>query len=346
MHQVVICTVGTSLITTWERVHSGKHPSGDDLLSFLKTGINSCAEANSLFKLDIKKDYDYIYLISSDNDPGKLCTRTLYDFYCKEGFRYVSEVYVPGLTTNYYDFQNRGLPNLIKEMSEIYENHSGMDFVINATGGYKAQTAFATLFGHLMGIEVVYIHEDFKSLIRFPAMPIDCNRSLIKEYNDTFQKILAADNRKEGRELIKSLPKSLQGFFEKSNGGYDYSAVGRVFLTALNKGTTNDRYVVRTYKNHTSLWGDGLNDLNSITDPQVRLIFRRLFDACEAVTAIHLDETKSARTQDTFMEYVETTPGALRYFLQTPIGSQYIKVEVLQGSERNALERLGRKIYA
>ncbi|MGI6548470.1 MAG: hypothetical protein ACOX4Q_00325 [Syntrophomonadales bacterium] len=116
-------------------------------------------------------------------------------------------------------------------------------------------------------------------------------------------------------------------------------------MAALDSYVANNRYTIRTYKNHTSLWGDGINDISLINDPDIRLIFKRIFEASESVTAIFLDEMRRGSSDETYLEYVETFPGALRYLVHTPSGSEFIKIEVLAGHERTTLERLGRKIF-
>jgi putative CRISPR-associated protein (TIGR02619 family) len=346
LSRVIMCTVGTSLISTWERrTHTDQPPGLSDLVDLISADEECCTESNSLSHLSLNPVYDYLYLLGSETEEGKLCCAALEEYYTQKGFRYVFPIVIRGLNSNYNDFQERGLPNLVKEMSVIYENHPGKKCVINATGGYKGQTSYATLFGIVMGIEVVYIYQDFKSIISFPEMPLIFNRDLINEYSEVFSMIVSTESANEARKLIKTLPKSLHGFFEKKHNGYDYSPVGRIFLAALNSSSHTKKYAIRTYKNHTSLWGDGINDIESIDNPDVRLIFRRIFDASESVSAVFLDEMRPGNSSETYMEYVETFPGALRYLLHTSQGSEFIKVEVVAGHERTTLERLGRKIY-
>lgn len=345
MHRIILCTVGTSLISAWSHTSGEVPPCHSDLVGLIASDEESSAESNSLRHLVLDPVYDYLYLLGSETEDGKMCSAALADYYTGQGFRYVLPIAIKGLNSNYNDFQERGLPNLVKEMSTIYENHPEAQFVINATGGYKGQTAYATLFGIVMGIQVVYIYHDFKRLISFPEMPLVFNRDLIREYSEVFSSIISAERPKEARQLIKTLPKSLQGFFEKSIGGYDYSPVGRIFLAALGSSAANNRYTIRTYKNHTSLWGDGINDISLITDPDIRLIFKRIFEVSDSVTSIFFDEMRPGNSSETFLEYVETFSGALRYLVHTPGGSEFIKIEVLAGHERTTLERLGRKIY-
>ena len=49
---------------------------------------------------------------------------------------------------------------------------------------------------------------------------------------------------------------------------------------------------------------------------------------------------------ETYMKFVEKQPCALKYLLNTPEGSQYIKLRTESGLEDELLELIGRKVYA
>ncbi len=131
----------------------------------------------------------------------------------------------------------------------------------------------------------------------------------------------------------------------KTDQLYDFSPTGRIFMMAHAHESKRNDCVIRTLKSHSSLWGDGINDFGRIHDPDVRIIFKRIFDNCPAVTAIFLDEMQALHAEKTFLEFIEKLPGALRYRVRTPNGSEYIKIEVLPGYEQTTLERLGKLIY-
>jgi len=346
---VVIATTGTSLLTNWRKrteAETGAWPSGQELLDFLRSHQDSCAEQSSLRKLEIK-NRDHIHLVGSDTRACRLCLQALEQYYQEQGIHYVFFYPVPQLVeSNYRSFQEQGLPKLHERLSSIHEQHRDHQVIINATGGFKAQTAFATLYGLLFGLEVVYMYEDFNNLMRFPPLPISCDQRWLNEYGETFTRILQAPSRKEGLAIIRTLPVEVRGFFEKSDQGYRYSTIGRMFIDACRLRQIDKQYVVRTYKQHSSLWGDGINSLEEINDRKVRELFRRLFDCAPHLNAIYLDEMKTGKTRDTRMEYVETVNNALRYLLKTPLGCQYIKLECVPNMENEVLRLLGRKIYA
>lgn len=78
-------------------------------------------------------------------------------------------------------FQLEGLPNLIRMLGGQARQWSASTMAINATGGYKAQIAFATVFGQAMSIPVYYKHELFNEIIAFPKVPFTMNLSLVGE---------------------------------------------------------------------------------------------------------------------------------------------------------------------
>lgn len=348
MNRVIISTTGTSLLTNWKRVHdSSEEPSFQDLLSFINANEEASAETNSLSKLNIDPNRDVLYFVGSDTPDGRFSLQVIEHYYQSKGYNYVFPQYVVGLKNrDYHDFQTRGLPNLLKTLCTIRENHLGTHLIINATGGFKAQTAYATLFGIIFGIEVVYLYEDFKNLLRFPQMPINIDSGLIKSHMETITKIIQSDTKKESRQLLNTLPVSLRGFLEKRGDYYEYSPVGRVFMAALELDNQVCRqYVVRTYKSHTSLWGDGINSIEEITDAEVRELFYRIFDCSGAVTSIFLDDMVHRKSEEVYLEYRETVGNSLRYLLHTPYGGEYLKLEVIPGHEKEVMRRIGKKIY-
>lgn len=344
LRRVIITTAGISLLIGWKNRYGKNTATLPELTFHLKESSGVCAETHSLAKLGPDPRYDHLYFLGSGTGDGRLCMDAIVHHYHSQGFQYVLSEAIPGLGRNYADMQQRGLINLLQSLSKIIQYHPGASCVINATGGFKAQTSFATLFGILLGIEVVYLHEDFGGLLRFPPMPVAFDYQLINEYGDAFSQVLRAESNKDARDLIKTLPSSLQGFFQKMNGHYGYSPVGRLFLEAAGTKVGEKAYTIRSYKSHASVWGDGVDNIGQISEP-ARSIMRRIFDCSDAVTAIYLDEMVNRRDPEIHFEYIETRNHALRYLVHTPKGGQYIKVEVLPGHERRVLHRIGRRIY-
>ncbi|MEI6310468.1 MAG: putative CRISPR-associated protein, partial [bacterium] len=162
MRRTVFCTVGTSLKGSWERKYPGQQSGTDEWIQLLREDEKCCAEKASLELLALDPPQEHLAFLSSDTEDGSQCAAALASYYQERGIPDSTVFRVPGLRGNFNEFQGSGLPNLIQKMASVYQQYPGMRFIINATGGYKAQTAYATLFGILMGIEVVYLHEDFR----------------------------------------------------------------------------------------------------------------------------------------------------------------------------------------
>lgn len=79
------------------------------------------------------------------------------------------------------DFKRYGLKNLVKSMSAILKEH-GPSTIINATGGYKAQIAFALALGQGMNIPVYYQFERFPTVIKLPPLPLSLDYKLYLDY--------------------------------------------------------------------------------------------------------------------------------------------------------------------
>ncbi len=84
-------------------------------------------------------------------------------------------------------FKKSGLLNLVRAISQVIrEAGEPGKVIIDATGGYKAQIAIAVMFGQALGIDVIYKHERFSTIIDFPPMPVALDFSYFDKFNDLF----------------------------------------------------------------------------------------------------------------------------------------------------------------
>jgi CRISPR/Cas system-associated protein Csm6 len=74
-------------------------------------------------------------------------------------------------------------------------NSRGMETVFCATGGFKAEIAFMNVMGALLGIEVYYIHELHRELVRLPRLPLTWDADFVAR-NDEFFRWVEAEPRK------------------------------------------------------------------------------------------------------------------------------------------------------
>jgi len=181
--RTILTTVGASLLTNARR-DEREH----DLANYLRhtPADKASAETNSLSRL-LQED-DRIVFLHSDTDEGKLCAETLRSFYSNQGYQ-AEVVPVPDLNYTESRFKMRGLRSLVATMIKQIQNEckAGRKVLINATGGFKAEIAYATLVGLLFNVPVYYIHEAFRDIIEMPPTPIKWDYSLIADYEKFFE---------------------------------------------------------------------------------------------------------------------------------------------------------------
>lgn len=86
-------------------------------------------------------------------------------------------------------FKLRGLRALVATLAERIERElrQGVEVAINATGGFKAEIAYATLVGLLFDVPVYYIHEQFNELIEMPPVPVAWDYGVLAKWEDFFE---------------------------------------------------------------------------------------------------------------------------------------------------------------
>jgi putative CRISPR-associated protein (TIGR02619 family) len=146
------------------------------------------AEINSIESI-IREGYleerKNLYCLISDTETGRKIGEIL-ERYFKESKESSFENVVIKTTEKLddqkkEDFKRYGLRNLVKNMSEILIKH-GSSTIINATGGYKAQMAFALALGQGMNIPVYYQFERFPAVIKMPPLPLSLDYRLYTDY--------------------------------------------------------------------------------------------------------------------------------------------------------------------
>ncbi len=166
-----------------------------DFIEKEKNIYRTCAELNTLKRMI---DENYISadnvrgcFLVSDTYIGKLCGDVLSQ-YSNDSYGQGKEHFtiqkIKKLDYNFENFKHKGLPNLIKEVIRlsVYPELDVQDtrIAICATGGFKAETAYVTMLGMILGKPVFYIHENQTNLIFFPPFPVVLNYSKIIRYFD------------------------------------------------------------------------------------------------------------------------------------------------------------------
>lgn len=104
---------------------------------------------------------------------------------------------------------------------------------MNATGGFKAEIAYATLVGLLLDVPVYYIHEAFRQIIEMPPVPISWDYSLLAD-NETFFEWVRAEYRptNEVEERLREKSPEIHLLLTDEDGFTYLSPAGEAFYEA------------------------------------------------------------------------------------------------------------------
>ena len=240
MRVTIIVTVGTSLLANARRkwAESGlkvEQPDEHQLLSYLKQADpeTASAETNSLSRL-LKSGDEHIVFLRSQTDEGRLCAEVLARHYRGKGHE-TQIVEVPDLTYAESRFKLRGLRSLVATLIGWIrkEREQGNKVIINATGGFKAEIAYATLVGLLFDVPVYYIHEAFKEIIEMPPAPVSWDYSLLANCEEFFE-WLNQDLRttEEVDKRLLGLPEEVRLLLAEEEGFTFLSPAGEAFYEA------------------------------------------------------------------------------------------------------------------
>lgn len=233
--RTILSTVGTSLATNARR--QGRPTTPDGLLHFLANidPVQACAETHGLARMDLSAD-DRLVFVHSDTQDGENCGLALCRHYANRGIAATARR-APGLTYEPRALARKGLRGLVGVLAETIrkERREGREVAINATGGFKAETAYATLVGLLMNAPVHYVYESFGEAVLLPALPIAWDVSLLSLHKDFFEWI-EAEPRPAGqvRERARDLPSPLLMLLDEPEDGLQMlSAAGRACYEAF-----------------------------------------------------------------------------------------------------------------
>lgn len=186
--RTVLVTVGTSLLTNAQKSLQKQKLSDHEIVNYLgrTDPVQASAETNSLSR--ILQEGDKLIFLHSQTEEGKFCTEALRKYYRGRGYQTESQE-IPDLTYKESRFKMRGLRSLVATLIDLIrrERQAQRQVLINATGGFKAEIAYAAVVGLLFDVPVYYIHEAFRDIIQMPPTPIGWDYSLIAEYEEFFE---------------------------------------------------------------------------------------------------------------------------------------------------------------
>jgi putative CRISPR-associated protein (TIGR02619 family) len=244
---VHVVTVGSSLATNYSMKNEREvdHELGKmnlaqrkryvkALYDFLKErGPSASAEASSMSEFLRSGEISLAYLLHTDTPSGRCCAEALGMFLEENGVE-SRTIEVKGYTGGPETFQ-LGLSNLVMEISKILASHDRVR--ICATGGYKPESAIASILGFIAGAPVYYIHATFDRVVHLPSLPLDWRYEL-KKHRRAVEELLVRESilqeefvQRYGREAADDL--LAMWLIEKRDKTYVLTEVGRTLLGAV-----------------------------------------------------------------------------------------------------------------
>ncbi|MEA3403762.1 MAG: putative CRISPR-associated protein [Armatimonadota bacterium] len=201
------------------------------------------AEINSIHALleDGRVEPDRLYLLVSDADDVRGIARALQLYYRSgdERFDEIELCDIPDLSPDRpSDFKNRGLRNLVTTLVKLIrdELNRGRRPILNATPGFKAQAAYLTLVGQLMGVEVFYLFERFREIISLPPMPMGFDVLELWSRHYSLLEKLSREGVLEAEALEEELnaaDERVRPLLEETEGLVALSPMGELFHEAI-----------------------------------------------------------------------------------------------------------------
>ena len=234
MPRLLITTVGTSLLTNRDdRPWAGWNGHAGDSLPDValvdrwlteSDPIKVSAETNTLQAIDVR-DTDHVRFLHSDTPEGRFCSERLQRFYsivvrCRQ----VDGRSLTALGYSYASFSQKGLKILVDEAIKAvrHARKKSLESVFCATGGFKAEIAFLNLIGALLEVEVYYIHEQFREIVRLPRLPLAWDADWVLQRRNFFEWVDEEPRRKSEVESWLNAYPELLPLVEEAPDGYSY----------------------------------------------------------------------------------------------------------------------------
>jgi len=179
----------------------------EDVLGYVKVNpTRASAELNAFHKFESKKgtlkEDVLINLYSTDTGVGWFCSMILYHYLRDGGYMVNEPVRVRGFGAGAIIFEE-GLFNLLSLFSKVIRSKKkeGAKVYINATGGFKPESAMAVMSAFLFGADAAYyIHEAFRDIVVLYPFPMRLDYDLLRELKkcdgvqvSSFQGIMIGD---------------------------------------------------------------------------------------------------------------------------------------------------------
>jgi len=345
-----IITVGTSLLGTYSKEFGRDNPTQSDLVDFILKGTNCstqcCAEIQTMEGLDIKH-CDYLYFISSGEEDGIMCGEALALAYQQSGYP-TQNISITGLTKNYEEFQRKGLPQFIHTLLGIIDNHHKNANIL-ATGGFKAEIAYATMIGSLTKVSVFYIHEDFHHVVELPGLPVGLDLSSWTTYFNTIELVLIQNRLKKAQKIIQTrLPDFMKILFveDKDLNQMKLTPVGELIkrLHAEHILSQENIVMLTCSEKIKHLWGIGPIKIKSVPGNQLRLILNRFQLQSAFIREMRIGKILAKTSNVSMIKFHHKTNKKVYYHILTPNGGQELIIHTYPGVEKELINRMGKTL--
>lgn len=181
--RTIICTTGTSVAGPGNPMF--KHPSPEAFAQSISDRIAAVrrehenpqtfmarisAETNGLQAMKLSRD-DSVALIHTETEDGRICAEMVAKIIEMEIGRRPALYGIKGLqVTDAGRFRREGIQNLVDRLDTIHSqaDRESNQIILNVTGGFKGVVPYATLYGLLRQLDVVYLFEQSNELIHLP----------------------------------------------------------------------------------------------------------------------------------------------------------------------------------
>jgi putative CRISPR-associated protein (TIGR02619 family) len=348
--RAILSTIGASLF-----FRAGR--PDEDVVQGLLATLEACsdqeasAETNSLSRILEDPQQDYIYFLHSDTVEGEACAEALRQYYDAQGYL-AEKRRLAHLCYEASEFKVKGLNSLVNTLASLIEQHrdQGDLVLINATGGFKAQIAYATLLGLLYRVEVNYIHEDFNDIIQLPLLPVYYDLLMWQQYGEGLQRLLTTQDPDQAQTLRQQLPREFDMLIMEQDGTFVPTPAGNAFVRAFahnyHRVQLQRHGAIKMSSDHKSVWGiRHMDHVNDIPDQDVRTLLRRLL-SLSFVQQVILGQwdTRGAK-EEAYLKLMDMKRGAVEYKLHCKAGEEQIMVVVQEGMENRLVEMIGHRAY-
>ncbi len=242
MPRTLITTVGTSLLTNrdgrpWGGWRSGSpFPEPKEVEQWLESTepAQASAETNTWQAIGLEPD-DRVALLHSDTAEGRYCAERLLGYLQAGRCRQAHLAPLGGLGYHPGTFAQCGLRSLVSAaVSHIVQaRRGGLEPILCATGGFKAEAAFLCLLGALLQVEVYYIHEQFREIVRLPRLPLEWDAAFVEQHRPFFEWIDAEPRTSVEVEHWLQGRSELRPLVEDASDGHTYlNAAGNLLWQA------------------------------------------------------------------------------------------------------------------